>query len=239
MDLKWLQAYVRLAQTGSFSRSAEESNVTQPAFSRRIKALEAWLGTPLVDRSTYPTKLTPSGKVFLQVAEEVLRALVTVRRDLADVRRRETDIINIAALHTLSLTFFPQWVRRLETTIGRLNYRFTSDNLHDCVQALVEGNCDLLLCYTYAPLPLILDPTRFPSILIGNETVIPVCVPRNDKKPLFPLPGRAEQPVPLLSYSPDSFLGSSLELMFRGRKDQHHFRCTYRIPSRKPSKRWH
>src|SRR3546814_7081942 len=53
MELKWLEDFVSLANTGNFSRSAEERNVTQPAFSRRIKALELWLGAPLVDRSTY------------------------------------------------------------------------------------------------------------------------------------------------------------------------------------------
>jgi len=227
MDLEWLQSFVHLAQTGSFSRSAEESNVTQPAFSRRIKAIEAWLGTPLVDRSTYPTKLTVRGREFLNVAEEVIRALHAIRRDFADVRRRETDIINIAALHTLSLTFFPKWIGHLGSEIRKLNYRLISDNLHDCVQALVEGNCDLLLCYTHASTPMMLDPTRFPSIVLGTETVIPVSAPRGGRRPLFSLPGRAEQPVPLLAYSPNSFLGSALDKMFRERKRPHYFRWTY------------
>jgi LysR family transcriptional regulator, hypochlorite-specific transcription factor HypT len=227
MDLEWLQSYVRLAQTGSFSRSAEDSNVTQPAFSRRIKALEAWLGVPLVDRSTYPTKLTASGREFLQVAEEVVRALHVVRRNLSDSRRRETNIINIAALHTLSLTFFPSWIAELDADIRRLSYRLMSDNLHDCVQAMVEGSCDLLLCYTRAAKPLELDPGRFPSILLGNEIVIPVSAPRNARKPLFALPGRQEQPVPMLAYSPNSFLGSELDKMLGESERPHHFRCIY------------
>src|ERR1051326_7657695 len=218
MDLEWLQSFVHLAQTGSFSRSAEESNVTQPAFSRRIKAIEAWLGTPLVDRSTYPTKLTVRGREFLNVAEEVIRALHAIRRDFADVRRRETDIINIAALHTLSLTFFPKWIGHLGSEIRKLNYRLISDNLHDCVQALVEGNCDLLLCYTHASTPMMLDPTRFPSIVLGTETVIPVSAPRGGRRPLFSLPGRAEQPGPLLAYFPHSLLGSAPHKNFRERK---------------------
>ena len=59
MDTKWLEDFVSLAQTRSFSRSAQLRHVTQPAFSRRIQALEAWAGVDLVDRSIYPTRLTP------------------------------------------------------------------------------------------------------------------------------------------------------------------------------------
>lgn len=227
MDLEWLQSFVHLAHTGSFSRSAAESHVTQPAFSRRIKAIEAWLGTPLVDRSTYPTNLTARGKEFLKLAEEVIGALHAIRRDFADDRQRETNIINIAALHTLSLTFFPKWVGHLGNDIRKLNYRLISDNLHDCVQALVEGSCDLLLCYSHESKPIGLDAKRFPSIVLGKEVVIPVSAPRGRRRPMFSLPGRADPPVPLLAYSPDSFLGSVLDTMFRERKRSQQFRWVY------------
>lgn len=56
MDLRHLEDFVSLCGTRSFSRSAVARHVTQSAFSRRIQALEVWLGAPLVDRSTYPTK---------------------------------------------------------------------------------------------------------------------------------------------------------------------------------------
>ena len=227
MDLEWLQSFVHLAQTGSFSRSAEESHVTQPAFSRRIKAVETWLGTPLVDRSTYPTKLTTRGKEFLKIAEEVIGALHAIKRDFADDRLQETNIINIAALHTLSLTFFPKWVGHLGNDIRKLNYRLISDNLHDCVQALVEGSCDLLLCYSHESKPIMLDANRFPNIVLGKEVVIPVSAPRGKRRPMFSLPSRADQPVPLLAYSPESFLGSVLDAIFRERRRSLHFRVVY------------
>ena len=44
METKWLEDFVSLAETHSFSRSAQLRHVTQPAFSRRIQALEAWAG---------------------------------------------------------------------------------------------------------------------------------------------------------------------------------------------------
>ena len=64
METKWLEDFVSLAETRSFSRSAQLRHVTQPAFSRRIQSLEAWAGTDLVDRSAYPTRLTAAGETL-------------------------------------------------------------------------------------------------------------------------------------------------------------------------------
>ena len=82
MELKWLEDSLSLARTGNFSRSAEERHVTQSAFSRRIQALEAWLGVPVIDRSTYPTALTQAGRAFRETAEEAVRTLYASRADL-------------------------------------------------------------------------------------------------------------------------------------------------------------
>ena len=68
VETKWLEDFVSLAETRSFSRSAQLRHVTQPAFSRRIQALEAWAGIDLVDRSSYPTPLTSPGKALLPQA---------------------------------------------------------------------------------------------------------------------------------------------------------------------------
>jgi hypothetical protein len=52
MDIMWLEDFIKLADEGNFSRAAEARNLTQPAFSRRIRALEEWVGATLVDRDT-------------------------------------------------------------------------------------------------------------------------------------------------------------------------------------------
>ena len=79
MDTKWLEDFVSLAETRSFSRSAQLRHVTQSAFSRRIQSLEAWAGVELVDRSAYPTRLTPAGATFYVQAQEILLSLQSSR----------------------------------------------------------------------------------------------------------------------------------------------------------------
>ena len=91
METKWLEDFVSLAETHSFSRSAQLRHVTQPAFSRRIQALEAWAGLDLVDRSSYPTRLTAAGESLHAQALDILgvtRALVVAQSSSASIAFR-------------------------------------------------------------------------------------------------------------------------------------------------------
>ena len=78
MDLDWLKDFLALAEQRNFSRAAEVRNVTQPAFSRRIRALEDWIGTPLFVRGAQGASLTPAGIHFQPLAEDLLRSLQRV-----------------------------------------------------------------------------------------------------------------------------------------------------------------
>jgi hypothetical protein len=75
MDFKWLEDFLSLAATHSFSRAAEVRGVTQSAFSRRIRALEEWLCADFVNRETHPLTLTEEGKLFRETAEDAVRML--------------------------------------------------------------------------------------------------------------------------------------------------------------------
>ena len=96
METKWLEDFVSLAETRSFSRSAQLRHVTQPAFSRRIQALEAWAGTDLVDRSSYPTRLTPAGETLYAQSIEMLQALDNTRAMLRGHASAGQDVIEVA-----------------------------------------------------------------------------------------------------------------------------------------------
>lgn len=110
MELKWLEDFVALAHTGSFSRAAQDRNVTQPAFSRRIRALEAWLGVPLVDRSVYPTTLTIYGEEFLPRASEIISNANGVRHDFRIAAQSSRRQVKIVTLHTLAIHVVPDLV---------------------------------------------------------------------------------------------------------------------------------
>jgi LysR family transcriptional regulator, hypochlorite-specific transcription factor HypT len=131
METKWLEDFVSLAETRSFSRSAQLRHVTQPAFSRRIQSLEAWAGADLVDRSSYPTRLTPAGETLYAQALEMLQSLQNTRAMLRGHNAAGQDIIQFAVPHTLAFTFFPTWVASLRDTFGSMKSRLMALNVHD------------------------------------------------------------------------------------------------------------
>ena len=158
VETKWLEDFVSLAETRSFSRSAQLRHVTQPAFSRRIQALEAWAGIDLVDRSSYPTRLTPAGETFHAQALEILGALQATRNMMRGHQTGAQDMIEFAVPHSLAFTFFPHWVMDLRSRFGALKSRLITLNVHDAVMQLTEGSCDLLIAYHHPSQPLQLEP---------------------------------------------------------------------------------
>ena len=215
METKWLEDFVSLAETRSFSRSAQLRHVTQPAFSRRIQALEAWAGTDLVDRSSYPTRLTPAGTTLYDQALEVLQALQNTRAMLRGHSSSSSDMIEFAVPHTLAFTFFPAWVSAVRADFGPLKSRLIALNVHDAVMRLVEGGCDLLISYHHPSQPLQLDPERYDMVTLGQEVLAPYSKAGPDGQPLFCLPGSVGEPLPYLGYAPGAYLGRVTELILK------------------------
>jgi DNA-binding transcriptional LysR family regulator len=210
MEIKWLEDFLSLAKTSSFSQSAVARNVTQSTFSRRIKALEIWLGVALVDRSTYPTRLTDAGHSFKSTAEELLRELYQSRDTLRQASGRLKDQVSFSAMHTLSLNYFPKWLLTMEKDLGPLNARLIADNIHNCVELLVDGSCEFLLCFAHHATPVLIDEKRFPFATLGSDKLIPVSGVDKKKKPQFTLPATRRAPAPYLAYAPESLLGRAV-----------------------------
>ena len=227
METKWLEDFVSLAETRSFSRSAQLRHVTQPAFSRRIQALEAWAGTDLVDRSSYPTRLTPAGETLYAQSLEMLQALASTRAMLRGHSAAGQDVIEFAVPHTLAFTFFPAWVSSLREKFGPIKSRLIALNVHDAVMRLVEGGCDLLIAYHHASQPFQLDADRYEMVTLGQEVLAPYVKADAQGEPLFRLPGRAGQPLPYLGYAPGAYLGRGTDLILKESRTAIHLDRVY------------
>ncbi len=207
METKWLEDFVSLAETRSFSRSAQLRHVTQPAFSRRIQSLEAWAGVDLVDRSSYPTTLTPAGQTLHAQALELLQSLHNTRAMLRGHDSAAQDFIEFAVPHTLAFTFFPAWLASLREHFGQVKSRLIALNVHDAAMRLVEGGCDLLIAYHHPSQPLQLDAGHYDMVVLGEEVIAPYVKPGPDGAPLYALPGHVQRPLPYLGYAPGAYLG--------------------------------
>lgn len=210
MDLIWLEDCVALADTLNFSRAAELRHVTQPAFSRRIRALEEWLGTPLFKRSRQGVQLTPAGEHFRTQATALVRSMHQLRSETLEVAGRSAPSLTFAATHALSFTFFPEWIRGNPQLAELGTFKLVSDTMRACERMMVQGGSHFLLCHHHPRMRLMLDPAQFRSVLVGGDMLLPLCTPREDGGPRWPLGERPNAKTAYLGYSADSGLGRIL-----------------------------
>ena len=114
MDTTWFEDLLAVLEEAGFTCAAERRVVSQSAFSRRIKALEHWVGTNLFDCTTHSVSLIAAGERLLPAAEELLRRLQIARADASNAAQLQHDTLRLVATHVLSLTFFPIWLRSVE-----------------------------------------------------------------------------------------------------------------------------
>lgn len=201
MDFKWLEDFLSLAETHSFSRSAEQRGVTQSAFSRRIRALEEWLGTDLLSRDSYPVTLTPEGVAFRETAEEAVRMIHARRDEFRDHARARGGEISFLSLHSLTVTFLPGWLMRLKSAAGQMTSRVKPENFDRCIEAVTEGGHDFFLTYAHPQVNIPLDPASYPHLVVGHDALVAVA------RPGWPRDWLTEG-MPMLKYSRGSFLNA-------------------------------
>jgi LysR family transcriptional regulator, hypochlorite-specific transcription factor HypT len=214
-ETRWMEDFLALANTRSFSRAAEKRHVTQPAFSRRIRSLEEAVGVQLIDRSHTPIGLTPEGELFLVTARGIVGQLHESVARLRGLQPNQQQVLEVAAAHSLAFTFFPDWLHALGDLTRDLSIRLVAMNVEDAIHALREGQCDLMQVYYDSYATLQLDPHVFPSIHLSDTVMLPVCKADKKGKPIFSLDDDSDQQLPFLAYTSGAFLGRTVRLLLK------------------------
>jgi DNA-binding transcriptional LysR family regulator len=107
MELHQLRYFCAVAETGSFSRAAEQSHVSQPSLSQQIMKLEDELGARLFDRLGRSVRLTELGKTFLPRARAVLRELAAAKGDVVESKDSIGGRVIVGVIPTVAPYFLP------------------------------------------------------------------------------------------------------------------------------------
>lgn len=174
MNLVWLEDFLALAATGNFSRAAEVRHTSQPAFSRRIRGLEEWLGCDLFDRTSQPARLTATGEWLRPVAEELLARIGRLPSEARAVAELNATTLRLAATHALSFTFVPRWLQSLEAHTVQGSIRLLSDVAARCETLLAQGQVQFVVAHARAGR----DAWDGPSVVVGHDMLLPVRAPK-------------------------------------------------------------
>ncbi len=111
MDLATLNAFIAIAELGSFSEAAIRLHLTQPAVSKRIASLEQQLRVRLFDRLGREVSLTEAGRALLPRAYQILNVLEDTRRALTNLNGEITGRLTLATSHHIGLHRLPPLLR--------------------------------------------------------------------------------------------------------------------------------
>jgi DNA-binding transcriptional LysR family regulator len=228
MDTVWFKSLENLGKTGNFSQAAELSNVSQPAFSRRIKALEHWVGAILVDRSRHPVKLTDAGSQMLEAGLQAI-SRIEVERKLVREALSQPDryVVTFATQHSIGWRFYPTWLQALENAFGPIMSRLRADDLPNCIDDLKKGEVDFVIAYQSDFSPSMKKFAALESIKIGRDRLVPVCKCGPDGGTLFDIDDPAQESIPYLRFGATAPIGRHVEPLLRARGIEPRLRVVY------------
>ena len=234
MDYAWFRDLGHLAKTGNFSIAAQLGNVSQPTLSRRVQALEAWMGVVLVDRSKQPVRLTAAGSQILEAGLQALARLETERSQIREAQSLpDKYVVTFGAQHSIGWRFYPSWLQAFEDSFGPIISRLRADDLPNCMRDLKNGDVDFVIAYHSTGNGagpkgngFEGDDTAKNTLKIGHDRLIPVCKPRSDGKPLFSFDSSTLD-VPFLRFGDEAPISRHLEPLLKSNHLYSRLRTVY------------
>ncbi len=144
MTFRQLEYLVAVVDEGSFGRAAQRLYVSQPTLSQQVRALEAEIGGPLLERLARGVRATAAGEALLPAARAALAATERARRSARMVLGLEAGELEIATVGTVAFGLLPPILRR-----WRARHRDRTVRMHEhrdgptLAEAVAEGGADL------------------------------------------------------------------------------------------------
>lgn len=208
MDTRLFDDVLALLDEGNLSRAARRRNLTQPAFSRRIRSFEDWVGIPLLDRTANRVEVHSALASNAADIRATIQRIEALRARLRDGRTASGRLV-LATQHALAVSVVPHALATAHRAEPGLVTRLRTMNREACLSFFVRGDADLLMIYEargFPPLPF--------DASIGRRTwmrdaLVPVC--GGDLRHQLGSDGLPRTPFPLIRYPADSHFGRLVE----------------------------
>ena|SRR5437016_542103 len=145
MELHQLRYFCAVAETGSFSRAAEQSHVSQPSLSQQILKLEDELGARLFDRLGRSVRLTELGKTFLPRAHAVLRELEAAKGDVVEGKEFIGGPVSVGVIPTVGPYFLPARLTAFSRKFGQVRLTVVEEITPILLDRLRAGTIDVAI----------------------------------------------------------------------------------------------
>lgn len=145
MEMQQIRYFLTLAQTLNFTRAAEDCNVTQPALTRAIQALEAELGGDLIRRERQLSHLTELGRLMLQPMQQCYDAATSAQALARAVKSSKVAPLSLGITFSINISAFMPSISELFRAYPGLQLKIRRGSSSDIGRLLKEGDVDLAL----------------------------------------------------------------------------------------------
>jgi len=145
MEMQQIRYFLALSETLNFTRAAEECNVSQPALTRAIQALEAEFGGPLLRREGRFSHLTELGKRMLPLMRRCYDSAVTARDIARAVTTNEVAPLALAVSNSVNIELFMTPIAELFRGFPGIQLRISHGSGEEVLKRLKDGDAELAL----------------------------------------------------------------------------------------------
>jgi DNA-binding transcriptional LysR family regulator len=173
MEIRQIQYFLSVVETGSFSAAADEHYISQSSLSKKIIALEKELGVPLFDRGKRKVFLTDAGEVFL---EHALKIVVAYKAMIVDLNgyKSDTDSFTIAAIPVIAQYGITTYIAQFREVHPNIHFTLEEIDGLNILPALEERRFDLAFTrHNY------LDAEKYTSLEIRKDKLLVVVSKKN------------------------------------------------------------
>ena len=150
MNLIQLEAFIRVADSGSFSQAARELFLTQPTVSSHISGLEKELNARLFVRTTKSVSLTDQGRILYRYAYKILELEKKILQEFSTVEE-ESDSLTIAASTIPSQYILPRVVPAFSVKYPQVQFSLLENDSEGVVKKILGDEAEIGITGTRLP----------------------------------------------------------------------------------------
>src|SRR5688572_11421649 len=171
LETKQLKIFKTIVEVGSFTRAGARLNLSQPAISQHIRALEEHLGVPVLLRVGKRARPTPAGEVLLHCAEQVLDKIEDAERLLAEQGVGGGGVVRIGGGDAVCQHLLPTVMKEFLSQFPRVHLHVSSSHTGATLARVLGGELDLGL----VTMPVETDRIRVTEV--GRDELVAIVPP--------------------------------------------------------------
>lgn len=145
MDLRQLEMFRAIVETGSFTRAGEKLFVSQSAISRQIKLLEEELGDQIFKRIHRRIYLTATGEILLQYTIRIFNELRLMTSEIANLTHLRRGSLHLAGGMSVCTYLFPTLLKEYQQLYPNIQLRIATGITEEILRMIRSNEVDLAL----------------------------------------------------------------------------------------------